>query len=154
MSYGTAPADGGSWREMLLRELAGRLDLSRIHFVGQVPHPVLHDLFRVTACHVYLSYPFVLGWSLLEAMACGAVVIGSATPPVQEVIDNGTNGLLVDFFAGEELAHRIAHVLADRAGHRTLAVAARSTVISHYDLNSVCLPRQIELVERLARPHA
>jgi glycosyltransferase involved in cell wall biosynthesis len=154
VSYGTAPADGGSWREMLLRELAGRLDLSRIHFVGQVPHPVLHDLFRVTACHVYLSYPFVLGWSLLEAMACGAVVIGSATPPVQEVIDNGTNGLLVDFFAGEELAHRIAHVLADRAGHRTLAVAARSTVISHYDLNSVCLPRQIELVERLARPHA
>jgi glycosyltransferase involved in cell wall biosynthesis len=151
VSYGSPPAGGGSWRDALLRELAGRLDLSRIHFVGRVPHPVLHDLFRVSACHVYLSYPFVLSWSLLEAMACGAVVVGSATPPVQEVIEHGVNGLLVDFFAVEELAACINGVLADRAAHRPLADAARRTVTSRYDLSSVCLPQQIALVEHLAR---
>jgi len=151
VSYGSPPACGGSWRDALLRELEGRLDLSRIHFVGQVPHPVLHDLFRVSACHVYLSYPFVLSWSLLEAMACEAVVVGSATPPVQEVIEHGVNGLLVDFFGGEELAMCINSVLADRAAHRPLAEAARQTVTSHYDLNSVCLPQQIALVGQVAR---
>jgi glycosyltransferase involved in cell wall biosynthesis len=99
VSYGPPPAQGGSWKQVLLAELEGQLDLGRIHFVGQVPHPVLHDLFRVCACHVYLTYPFVLSWSLLEAMACGAVVIGSDTPPVAEVISHGVNGLLVDFFS-------------------------------------------------------
>jgi glycosyltransferase involved in cell wall biosynthesis len=68
---------------VLLQELAGKLDLSQIHFVGRAPHPVLQKLFRICACHVYLTYPFVLNWSLLEAMACSAVVIGSATAPVQ-----------------------------------------------------------------------
>jgi glycosyltransferase involved in cell wall biosynthesis len=150
VSYGSAPAGGGSWKQALLKELEGQLDLSRVHFVGKVPHPVLHDLFRVAACHVYLTYPFVLSWSLLEAMACGAVVIGSATPPVQEVIRDGANGLLVDFFNGEALAERIAAVLAHPAYHRPLGEQARADVVAGYDLNSVCLPRQLELVDRLA----
>ncbi|MFM2159297.1 MAG: hypothetical protein RLZZ124_1771 [Cyanobacteriota bacterium] len=150
VSYGSAPAGGGSWKQVLLQELEGQLDLSRIHFVGQVPHPVLHDLFRVAACHVYLTYPFVLSWSLLEAMACGAVVIGSATPPVQEVIRHGENGLLVDFFDGDALAERIAAVLADPAAHRPLGEAARRDAVAGYDLTTVCLPRQMELVDRLA----
>lgn len=150
VSYGSPPAGGGSWKELLLKELDGRLDLGRIHFVGRVPHPVLHELFRVAACHVYLTYPFVLSWSLLEAMACGAVVIGSATPPVQEVIRDGENGLLVDFFAGDALAERIAAVLADPAAHRPLGERARADVVASYDLRRVCLPRQLELVDRLA----
>lgn len=135
---------------MLLQELDGQLNLDRIHFVNKVPHTVLHELFRVTACHVYLTVPFVLRWSLLEAMACGAVVIGSATPPVQEVIRDGNNGLLVDYFDGEALAQRIAAVLADPAEHRPLGEAARQTVIQHYDLSTVCLPQQLSLVDRLA----
>ncbi|MFO7629661.1 MAG: glycosyltransferase family 4 protein [Prochlorococcaceae cyanobacterium] len=150
VSYGSPPPGGGSWKQLMLQELGGRLDLSRIHFVGQVPHPVLHDLFRVAACHVYLTYPFVLSWSLLEAMACGAVVIGSATPPVQEVIRHGENGLLVDFFAGEALAQQIAAVLADPAAHRPLGEAARRDAVAGYDLRTVCLPRQLELLDRLA----
>jgi glycosyltransferase involved in cell wall biosynthesis len=150
VSYGSAPVGGGSWKQVLLRELEGQLDLSRIHFVGQVPHPVLHDLFRVAACHVYLTYPFVLSWSLLEAMACGAVVIGSATPPLQEVIRDGENGLLVDFFDGDALAQRIAAVLADPTAHRPLGESARRDVVAGYDLTTVCLPRQLELVDRLA----
>lgn len=101
VSYGAPPPGGGSWKQVLLQELAGRLDLSRIHFVGRVPHPLLHELFRICACHVYLTYPFVLSWSLLEAMACAAVVIGSATAPFQEVIESGRNGLLVDFLTSQ-----------------------------------------------------
>jgi glycosyltransferase involved in cell wall biosynthesis len=150
VSYGPPPAQGGSWKQVLLAELEGQLDLGRIHFVGQVPHPVLHDLFRVCACHVYLTYPFVMSWSLLEAMACGAVVIGSDTPPVAEVISHGVNGLLVDFFSHEALAERVAEVLADPAAYRALALEGRRTVQQHFDLHGVCLPRQLALVDWLA----
>jgi len=150
VSYGALPAQGGSWKQVLLAELEGQLDLGRIHFVGQVPHSVLHDLFRVCACHVYLTYPFVLSWSLLEAMACGAVVIGSDTPPVAEVISHGVNGLLVDFFSPEALAQRVAAVLADPAAHRALGLEAHRTVEQHFDLHGVCLPRQLALVDWLA----
>ena len=150
VSYGAGPAGGGTWKAQLLRELEGQLDLSRIHFVGRVSHPVLHDLFRVTACHVYLTYPFVLSWSALEAMACGSVLVASATPPVQEVIQDGENGILVDFFDGEELAQRIADVLAEPVAFRTLAENARQTIVDRFDLKRSCLPRQIELVDRLA----
>jgi glycosyltransferase involved in cell wall biosynthesis len=149
VSYGVPPSGGGRWRQVLLRELEGQLDMDRIHFVGSVPHGVLHDLFRVAACHVYLTYPFVLSWSLLEAMACGAVVIGSATAPVEEVICHGRNGLLVDFFDGDAMADGITAVLEDPAAHRSLGEAARRTVLEGYDLKSVCLPQQLALVDRL-----
>lgn len=149
VSYGSPSADGRSWKQVLLDELEGQLDLRRVHFVGRVPHPVLHDLFRVVACHVYLTYPFVLSWSLLEAMACGAVVIGSATPPVQEVIRHGDNGLLVDFFDIQALAEQVASVLADRAGHRPLADQARRTVVADYDRDTVSLPKQLAMVDSL-----
>lgn len=150
VSYGSAAPGGGSWKQALLRELEGQLDLRRIHFVGQVPHPVLHDLFRVAACHVYLSYPFVLSWSLLEAMACGAVVIGSATPPVQEVIRDGENGLLVDFFDVEGLAQRVAAVLANPHAHQSMGEAARRDVVTRFDLKNICLPMQLALMDSLA----
>ncbi len=149
VSYGAPPAGGGSWRQQLLAELAGQLDLNRIHFVGRISHSVLHDLFRVAACHVYLTYPFVLSWSLLEAMSCGAVVIGSSTLPVQEVIEHGRTGLLVDFFDLEAMANCIAGVLAEPAAYLPLGEAARQQVIKRFDLRSVCLPQQLALVDQL-----
>ena len=149
VSYGSPPPGGGSWKETLLKELEGRLDLSRIHFVGQVPHALLHEVFRVSACHVYLTYPFVLSWSLLEAMSCGALIVGSATPPVQDVIRHGENGLLVDFFDGEALARQVAAVLADPEPLRPLRQAARASVVERFDLQRVCLPGQLALVDRL-----
>ena len=150
VSYGAPPPGGGSWKQVLLQELAGRLDFTRIHFVGRVPHPLLHELFRICACHVYLTYPFVLSWSLLEAMACGAVVIGSATAPVQEVIESDRNGLLVDFFDIKAWAQTIAAVLANPQQFSSLGQAARQTVVERYDLATVCLPAQLALVDRLA----
>jgi len=150
VSYGPPPAGGGSWKQRLLQELQGQLDLSRVHFVGRVPHPVLHDLFRVSACHVYLTYPFVLSWSLLEAMSCGAIVVASATPPVQDVIQAGRNGLLVDFFDSHALADTVAGVLADPPAHQHLGIAARRSVVDRFDLHSICLPQLLQLVDRLA----
>lgn len=149
VSYGPPSHSGQTWRQVLLQELAGRLDLSRIHFVGRIPHSVLHNLFQVTACHVYLTYPFVLSWSLLEAMSCGAVVVGSSTAPVKEVIRNGENGLLVNFFDHEALANKVAEVLASPGDYGSLGLAARRTVEENYDLNTICLPRQLRLVEKL-----
>ena len=132
-----------------MKEVGDQLDLSRIHFVGRVAHSVLHKLFQVSACHVYLTYPFVLSWSLLEAMSCGAVVIGSSTPPVQEVIKDKENGLLVDFFDVKALADEIAQVLESPGYYTSLAKAARNTIEQTYELNDICLPSQIELIEQL-----
>jgi len=150
VSYGRRPEGAASWKAKLLAEMEGRLDLSRMHFTGRVPHDQLHQLFRVTAAHVYLTYPFVLSWSMLESMACGAVVVGSDTPPVAEAITHGETGLLVPFFDPEAIARSVLGVLADPAGHAHLAVAARQRVVERYDLRTVCLPRQLHMVERLA----
>ena len=110
----------------------------------------MHELFRVCTCHVYLTYPFVLSWSLLEAMACGALVIGSATAPVEEVIESGRNGLLVNFFDGQAMANTIASVLAHPKTFGSIRSAARQTIVDRYDLATVCLPQQLALVDALA----
>jgi glycosyltransferase involved in cell wall biosynthesis len=150
VSYGRPPADGRTWRQVLLQELAGQLDMERLHFVGTVPHGVLHQLFQLCRAHVYLTYPFVLSWSLLEAMACGAVVVGSATPPVMEVIEAGRNGRLVDFFDQAAWLETLELVLAEPEAQRPLAAAARQTVVERYDLRQICLPRQLALVDQVA----
>ena len=149
VSYGSPPSNASNWRHALLQELRGSLDFSRIHFVGKVPHDVLHNLFQVTACHVYLTYPFILSWSVLEAMSCGAIVVASDTAPVREVIEDGKNGFLVDFFDTEALANRVSSVLAGRDLYNKVATAARQTVVDHYDLNDVCLPRHLALINAL-----
>jgi glycosyltransferase involved in cell wall biosynthesis len=150
ISYGKRPEDGSTWKEKMLAELAGRLDLSRVHFVGRVKLETLHDIFRVTAAHVYLTYPFVLSWSMLEAMSCGALVVGSDTPPVAEVIAHGVTGLLVPFFEPEAIARQVLAVLSDPDGHATLAETGRAHVRARYDLVKVCLPKQLDLVEKVA----
>lgn len=150
VSYGQPPEGGGSWRQALLKELAGELALDRLHFVGKVPHPVLHQVFQVSRAHAYFTYPFVLSWSLLEAMACGAVVVASATPPLMEVIEDGHNGHLVGFFDREAWLHQLEEVLSKPEQQRSVAARARQTVVERYDLHQVCLPQQLALVDRVA----
>ena len=114
VSYGRRLPPGESYRQKLLAELDGKLDPTRVHFLGRVPHADFIRMLQVSTAHVYLTYPFVLSWSMLEAMAAGCVVIGSATAPVQEVIRDGENGMLVDFFDRQGLAERVAEVLGER----------------------------------------
>ena len=104
VSYGSPAAPGTTYREAMLQEVGADLDLTRVHFIGQVPYSGYINLLQISSAHVYLTYPFVLSWSFIEALACGCVVIGSATPPVLEVLEDGVNGFTVDFFAIDDLA--------------------------------------------------
>lgn len=150
-SYGRPPADAASWREHLLAELGDRIDASRVHFTGKIPYPALVSLMQISRAHVYLSYPFVLSWSLLEAMAVAAPVIASSTPPVREVVDHRVHGLLFDFFDREALVDGICRLLDDAGLRQALGHAARRRVVERYDLRRRCLPAQLALVDDLLR---
>ena len=147
VAYGRPPPGGGTWRAALQAEL--QLDPGRVHFLGPVPRADYLRLLQVSAAHVYLTVPFVLSWSMLEAMSAGCLVVGSATPPVQEVIVDGENGLLVDFFSAEAIADRVVEALATPARYAGVREAARWTALSRYSLTR-CLPPQQALLRTLA----
>jgi glycosyltransferase involved in cell wall biosynthesis len=149
VSYSPRLPPGQTYRERMLREIEGKADLSRVHFTGRVPYGEYLKLLRRSSVHVYLTYPFVLSWSLLEAMSAGCLVVGSRTPPVEEVIRDGEHGLLVDFFSTEQIADTVAHALEHQQELQPLRERARGTVIERYDLKRVCLPAQLGLVARL-----
>lgn len=132
VSYGQKPSDAANWREKMLREV--QLDATRTHFMGKVPYDVYRKVLQVSSAHIYLTYPFVLSWSMLEAMASGCLVIGSRTGPVQEVITDRENGLLVDFFDAADMADRVVEALNDPAGMRPLRDAAQRCVRERYSL--------------------
>ena len=144
VSYGSRPKGGGTWREVMLKELGDLPD--RVTFTGRVPYGDFLTLLQVSSVHVYLTYPFVLSWSMLEAMAAGAFVVGSATPPVEEVIRDGENGWLVDFFDVPAMAEKISEALAVRHEVGGLRDAARETVVSKYALKD-CLRQQRALID-------
>jgi len=148
--YGAGPPGGGTWRAAMLAELAGRLDLARIHWVGRIGHAALLALFGISAAHVYLTYPFILSWSLLEAMACECPVIASATPPVAEVVTDGHNGWLVPFHAPEALAEAVLHALDHPAAAREVGRKARADVGRRFDLGRVCRPAGLRLLDAVA----
>jgi len=134
VSYGKKLADGETYRERMLKEVD--LDTGRVHFVGKLPYQLYLNVLQISSAHVYLTYPFVLSWSMLEAMSAGCLVIGSATAPVQEVIQHGINGLLVDFFSPEQIASTIDTVLADKTQLQAIRDKARETVIERYNLQA------------------
>jgi glycosyltransferase involved in cell wall biosynthesis len=131
----------------MMDELGERLDMSRVHFLGRVPYADFIGLMRLSSVHVYLTYPFVLSWSLLEAMACGCAVVASTVSPVREVIQDSKNGLLVDFFDQTALCTAIDRVLDHPDRMKKMREAARKTVVERYDLATVTLPRQLALVQ-------
>ena len=146
VSYGRRLAKG-SYRDQYLAEIQGRFDAHRVHFVGKLPYPTFLRVLQVSTAHVYLTYPFVLSWSMMEAMAAGCLVIGSRTPPVEEVIAHEENGLLVDFFSPSGLVEAIQRVCEEPTRMQAIRDRARQTIISRYDLQSICLPRQRALIE-------
>lgn len=148
--YGPAPSQGKSWKNVLLNEVADRLDMRRVHFTGWVPHEMFLALMRVSRVHAYLTVPFVLSWSMLEAMAAGALVVASRTPPVQEVISHGVTGRLVDFFDVPGWSAVLTDALAEPQKYDPERQAARAHVLAHYDLHSLCLPRLVAFVENAA----
>jgi glycosyltransferase involved in cell wall biosynthesis len=149
VSYGAPPPPRSTYRDMMLEELGSKLDRTRVHFLGLIAHEQYLDLLQVSSAHVYLTYPFVLSWSFIEAMASGCLVIGSSTPPVLEVLRDGANGVAVDFFATRALASRIEAALLRPAEFEHLRDAARDTAVKHFDLKRVLLPRWMSLFDDL-----
>ena len=149
VSYSPVPRDGhASWRA----KLAAEADLgeagARVHHIGKLAYRDYLALLRVSAAHLYLTYPFVLSWSFMEAMAAGCLVIASDTAPVREVARHGENALLFPFFDAEAMVATISAALDDPVRGAALRVAARETVVAQYDLRD-CLRRQLELTARL-----
>jgi glycosyltransferase involved in cell wall biosynthesis len=153
-SYGRASDEPGGYRAVMEREVGDRIDWSRVHFLGRVPYSSYCSLIRISRCHVYLTAPFVLSWSLLESMSMGATIVASDVPPVREVLEHGKTGLLVDFFDPAALARQVTEVLANPAAHADLGRAARQHVVETYDFHTRALPTHVARINDLVAAKA
>jgi len=150
IGYGSAPVGAENWKAALLDELRGRLDLRRVYFLGALPYDQFIRLLRISRVHAYLTYPFVLSWSLLEALALGCVVVASDTAPVRDVIVDGENGLLVPFLEPAALAEKIVDVLAAPKHFTEIGRHARAGVVKQFRFESTTFPQYLALIEALA----
>lgn len=147
VSYGRRPPNGKHFRVMELEEV--KPDLSRVYFTGRIPYEDFIKVLQISSVHIYLTVPFVLSWSMLESMAAGCVVVGSATAPVQEIIADGENGLLVDFFSPKGIARKAVEVLKNQEKYEFMREAARQTIIDRYETRDL-IPKQLALIEQVA----
>jgi glycosyltransferase involved in cell wall biosynthesis len=153
ISYGAAPPKGTTWKAHYFNEVADRIDTQRIHFTGCLPYADYLKVLQVSSVHAYLTYPFVLSWSLLEALSAGCLVVASDTAPVREVLSK-ENGVLVPFFDPEGLAERVIEGLAFPHRFEPIRACARQTVVERYDLSRICLPKMMACLGHDAGPKA
>ena len=153
VSYGARAPAGTSWKRIFLEEVRPRIpdeDWARVHFLGNLPYGQFVPLLQLSTVHVYLTYPFVLSWSLLEAMSVGCAIVASDTAPVREAITHDLTGRLVPCLDPNALATALVELLADGAARRRLGANARALARERYDLRRVCLPGQLDWVAKLA----
>ena len=151
--YGAQPPKGTTWRELFCSEVRDAIpdtDWQRVHFLGRLERDDFTRLLQVSTVHIYLSYPFVLSWSLIEAMSVGCAIVASDTAPVREAIVDGEHGRLIDFFDVNGLATTIAGLANDAPQRERLGRQARARAVAGYDLKRVCLPRQLDWIKSLA----
>lgn len=154
VSYGRAAEGGESWMEVFAREAQSQIssaDWERVHFLGNIPYMQLLALFQLSSVHVYLTYPFVLSWSLLEAMSCGCAVLASDTSPVREFVSHDETGRLFNFFDAGSLAGNVIELLDDPQKRQLLGKRARQFIQKNYDLHTICLPRQVKWVDEVSK---
>ncbi len=157
VSYGARPdaAKYGNkkWKDIFIEEVRPQIsdaDWARVHFLGSVPYQHFIPLLQVSTVHVYLTYPFVLSWSLLEAMSAGCAIVASDTQPLREAITHDETGRLVSFFDAAALADEVCGLLDDPAARARLGARARLFAQENYDLKTVCLPKQLAWVASMA----
>ena len=144
-SYGNPPPDGGTWKQHCLREVLPEIDISRVHFLERLPHASLRALMQVSTTHVYLTYPFVLSWSCIEALSVGCAIVASDTAPVRDVIEDDENGVLTPFHDHRALAASICDLLADAPRRARLSKAARETALAGFDIRP-CVRRTLDIL--------
>lgn len=153
VSYGARPESGQKWRDIFAAEIRPKVpdaDWTRVHFLGNIPYQHFIPLLQLSTVHVYLTYPFVLSWSLLEAMSAGCTIVASNTHPLKEAIMQDDTGRLVDFFDFKGLASEVCALLDDPGARARLGANARKFACENYDLKTMCLPGQLEWVKGLA----
>ena len=152
VSYGARPAEGKKWKDIFASEVRPQIsdaDWARVHFLGHIPYQHFIPLLQLSTVHVYLTYPFVLSWSLLEAMSVGCAIVASDTQPLREAIRHDDTGRLVNFFDVPGLANDVCALLDDPVARQRLGANARAFAQATYDLKTVCLPRQLQWVQGL-----
>ncbi len=155
-TYGPSPKTNSSWRDVYFEEIKNELTLdmiSRVHFLGTLSYANYIQVLQISSAHVYLTYPFVLSWSLLESMSCGAVVIASKTAPVEEVVENNVHGLLVQFDDASQLASTVIEVLSSPAQYEHLSINARQKIEKEYDFHNTVLPQHLAILDRCANDY-
>ena len=150
ISYSAKLPPGETYRKRMLAEVGDKIDWSRVHTIPWLPYREYLSMLQVSSAHVYLTYPFVLSWSCMEAMAAECLVVASRTAPVEEVVVDGENGLLTDFFKPDELAARVDEALRAGRDMDPIRKRARQTIVEKFDLKRICLPAHTRLLERLA----
>jgi glycosyltransferase involved in cell wall biosynthesis len=148
-SYGKKSEAKGGFRAEMEAEVGDRVDWDRVHFLGLLPYADYQKVIQISRCHIYLSMPFVLSWSLLESMAMEATIVASDVAPVREAVTHGETGMLVDFFRPEQVAEQVVDVLAKPADYAHLGPAARKHVVETYDFLNVCLPQHLAEINAL-----
>ncbi|MBD2726455.1 glycosyltransferase [Nostoc sp. FACHB-892] len=143
VAYGKNLPDGQTYKKLMLEKLKSSLDLSRLHFTDRLPYNEYLQVLQASSAHIYLTRPFVLSWSMLEVMAAGCLLIASKTPPVLEVIQDGVNGLLVDFFSPQNVANRVEEALNNPQEMQAIRANARETILKRYDLAKL-LPQHLQ----------
>jgi glycosyltransferase involved in cell wall biosynthesis len=156
VSYGARPDaakyGASNWKDIFTKEVRPQIsdaDWQRVHFLGHVPYQYFIPLLQLSKVHVYLTYPFVLSWSLLEAMSAGCAIVASDTQPLHEAITHNNTGKLVSFFDHEALTHSVCELLDQPQERARLGANARAFAQQHYDLQTVCLPKQLAWVNGL-----
>ena len=147
VAYGRRLPNGDTFRKKMLRELD--FDPDRLHFTGRLPRDRYREVLRASSVHVYLTIPFVLSWSMIEAMSAGCLLVASDTEPVREVVRDGENGLLVDFFDTGALAERICEALDRPGAFAHLRDGARRTAVERYAAAKL-VPLRAQLLEAVA----
>lgn len=148
ISYGAKLPDGQTFRGLLTKEMGDSVDWSRVHFLGRLPYSQLIALLKLSNCHVYLTAPFVISWSMMESMALEKTIVATDVDPVKEVLEDGRTAFLTSYFKPLDLAERIADVLAHPDNYRSIGQAARRKVVADYDFLSKCFPQFIGLLNK------
>ncbi len=146
-SYSKELKQEKSYKQLFLNEVKDKLDMSKIHFLGKVSYTSYINILQISTVHVYLSYPFFISWSLLEAMSISCRIVAANTKPIKEVLQNKKSGLLVDFFSTEELVSQVINILHKPEKYRLMGREARKHILKKFDFETVILPQQLQLID-------